>query len=102
VLRDERLELADELVLPTEPELGFDPVLEGRQPELFEPDDLALGEGVVAKVGERGAAPQGQGLGEQLRRLAVGLPTQRRGALAGEPLEPVRIRSATSFLTCET
>ena len=91
MLPDERLELADELVLAAEAQLGLDPVLESGEPELLEPRDLALREGVVTKVGQRGAPPQGQGLDEQLRRLAVGLPAERRGPFVDEPLEPVCI-----------
>ena len=58
VLRHERLQLADELGMPPGGEIGFDALLERRQPELLEPRDLGLGERLVGQVGERGAAPE--------------------------------------------
>jgi hypothetical protein len=49
VLADKRLQLADELGVPAERELGLDPLLDRAQAQLLEAGDLALGEGLVAK-----------------------------------------------------
>ena len=42
MLRDERLELGDELAAAAQLEVGVDPLLERLEPELLEPADLAL------------------------------------------------------------
>ena len=60
MLGDERLELADELVVAPEREVRVDPELDRRQPDLLEPGDRRLGEALVGEVGERRAAPQRQ------------------------------------------
>ena len=90
VLRDQRLELADELSAAAELEVGVDPLLERLQAQLLEPADLGLGERLEGEVGERWAAPQRERLAEQLRPLVppAGL------CLGDEALEAVRGRAA--------
>ena len=44
MLRDDRLELPDELAVTAELKVGFEPRLHGGEPQLLEPGDLALGE----------------------------------------------------------
>jgi hypothetical protein len=59
------LELGDDLVVPAECQVGLDSALERRQARLLEAGDLGLGERLVGQVGERGAAPQRQGIPQQ-------------------------------------
>ena len=77
VLARQRLQLADELVVAADREIGVDPVLERGQPQLAEPRDLALDERLVGQVGQRRPAPQRERRAQLLRRRrgirAVGL-----------------------------
>ena len=87
MLRDQPLELADELSAAAELEVGVDPLLERLQAQLLEPADLGLDEGLEGEVGERWAAPQGQRLPEQLRPLF-----RRLGSCLGdEALEALEV-----------
>ena len=58
VLRDQRLEPADRLVVASRRELGVDRELERAQVKLLEAADLRSRERLRGDVGERGAAPQ--------------------------------------------
>ena len=49
-------------------QLGFEAVLEGREPQLLETRDRGLGERLVLEVGQRRAAPQGEGLAQHRQR----------------------------------
>ena len=51
--------------MPAERELGVDPLLERREPELLEPLDGRLGERLVGEVGERRPAPELERLAQQ-------------------------------------
>src|SRR5215211_1662250 len=83
MLCDERLQLADQLRVPSELELGVDSLLDYTQAQLLETGDLALGEGVVGEVGQGPAAPECERLGERIRgRLRVFAVR-----LGGKPLE---------------
>src|SRR5215210_2741948 len=70
---DERFQLADQLRVATERELGLDPLLDRSEMELFEPSDLALRKRLVGELGERRAAPQSQRLPQKLEALQVKL-----------------------------
>ena len=83
VRRDQRLQLADQVGMPAAGQLGVDALLERRQPQLLEPQDLRLRERLVGEVGERRAPPQGQRLA-QLRGGSSGLGPPRLGAQALE------------------
>ncbi len=73
--RHERLELADELGVAPEREVGLDALLEDRQPQLLEPGDLHLREGLVREVRQCRAPPQRQRLAQLGGgRLRVGRP----------------------------
>src|SRR5947208_14182033 len=76
----ERLELADDLGVPAGFELRLDAILDGGQPQLFEPADLRLCERFEGEISKRRAAPEGQTLlelrGARLRRLAPRLVDQ--------------------------
>ncbi len=60
VLRDQPLELGDEVAVASEREVGLDPLLERREAKLLEPPDSRLRKRLVGEVGERGPAPQPQ------------------------------------------
>ena len=90
---DERLELADEVSGRPGREVEIDPGLERNQTELLQAGDLALRERLVAKLGERRAAPERERLVEQLRgrrrvarrALVLRTPEQRLEAIPVEP-----------------
>ena len=83
MLRDQRLQLADELGVPAQRQVGLDPLLERRQPQLLEPAALDPRERLLAELRQRRAAPQRQRLAQQPRRtLGVGV-----ARLGDEPLE---------------
>ena len=58
LLRDQLLELGDEIVLAPERQVRLDAQLERDEAELFEPVDRRLGERLVGEVLEREAAPE--------------------------------------------
>ena len=58
MLRDECLELGDELVVAPQREVGVDAELGRREPDLVESGDRRLGEALVPEVRERRSAPQ--------------------------------------------
>src|SRR5262249_25767656 len=70
VLERERFELADELRVAPERQIGIDALLEHRQPELLEARDLDLRERLVGEVGERRASPERQRLVQAVRIAA--------------------------------
>lgn len=57
VAEDERFELADERRVAPERDVGVEPILEARQPQLLQPPGLGLGER-LAELGEGRAPPQ--------------------------------------------
>ena len=58
MLGDETLQFGDDLAVATAREVGVDPVLERREPQLLETDDLRLRKRLPGEVGEGGPAPQ--------------------------------------------
>ena len=58
MLRDERLELADDVAVPPELEVGLDPLLERGDAKLLQPSDLGLRELLERELGERGPTPE--------------------------------------------
>src|SRR5262249_59495633 len=58
MLDDEGFQLSDEVDVTGEGKIGFDPLLEDREPQLLEACDVALGERLVRKVGESRPAPE--------------------------------------------
>ena len=77
MLGDERLQLDDELLVASELEIGFDPLLLGCEAQLVEPRDLGLREVRVAELREGRAAPQPERL-PQLLGGELGLATSSR------------------------
>ena len=60
MLGDEGLELRDQLVVAPQCEVGIDAELHCCQPDLLEPGDRRLGEGLVREIPERRPSPQRQ------------------------------------------
>jgi hypothetical protein len=58
VAPDQGFQLADELSLAAEREIGFDQLLERHEAELLEPCDLLLGKRLVGEIGQWRAAPE--------------------------------------------
>jgi hypothetical protein len=84
----ERLELDDHLPVPAERQVGIDPALQRRQPQLLEPRDLVLGERLVGEVDQWRSTPELQPL-PQPRRGVIGAAVGERAlALRQRPLEP--------------
>ena len=69
LLPGQRLELAHELGMAAEREVGIDPSLQAGQAELLQAGDLGLREGLVAEVGEGLATPERQRLAQRVRRF---------------------------------
>ena len=73
----EPLELADDVAVAAELEIGLDPLLDRDEPELLEPPDLGLCEVVERELGESRSAPERERLLELLaplgRRQAPGV-----------------------------
>jgi hypothetical protein len=91
MLRDQRLQLSDDLGVLTELELGVDQLLERGEPQLVQACDLGLGERLVGEVVERPTAPQRQSLLEHRRGGRGASRCQLGPALGEEPLEPVGV-----------
>jgi hypothetical protein len=66
--RDQRLELADQLGVASERQVGVDSLVEHGEPHLREAGDLRLGKPLVGEVSERGTAPQRERLPQLGRR----------------------------------
>ena len=94
MLVDERFQLTDELAMAAERELRLDQLFQCRDPQVVEPRDVALRERLVGEIREGRAAPQRERVLEQRERALGPTGPQRRPALAGESLEPVRIEAA--------
>ena len=75
LLRDDRVDLGEDLELAAGREVGVDRELERPQPQLLEPADLGGRERLVGDVIERRAAPQR----ERLARLALRAATAQSG-----------------------
>jgi hypothetical protein len=87
MLGDQRLQLRRQLTVAPERQVGLDPFLDRRQPELLKGGDLPLGEGLVGEVGQGRPAPQAQGPAEARRPLEGRGPAR----LLEQAPEPVRI-----------
>jgi hypothetical protein len=93
MLCDERLELGDQLGMPTESQVRLDPLFQGTDVQLVESSDRALGERLVGELGERSPAPQGERLAQQrARTLSVALG-ECFSAFPDKPLETVSVES---------
>ena len=64
MLSNERLQLAHERGVAAVGEVGFDSVLEARQPQVLEPFDLVSCEPLVCEIGQRRSSPERERLAE--------------------------------------
>ena len=90
VLGDQGLQVGDEIGMASELELGLDPILDCRRPQLLEPGRFCPRKRNVGAVGKRGPAPQPVCLPER-RRCPCRLAGAEIGpGLLDRALEPVR------------
>jgi len=83
----EIVELADDVRVTAEGEIGLEPFFRCRQPELLQPHLLAVSEVGAVEICQRRPAPKGKPFPELLGR-ALGISGgERRSARANEPLE---------------
>ena len=79
--------------MPAAGEIGIDPVLERREPQLLEPNDLRLGERLPGEVGERGPAPEGERRAQGLAGRRRVTHRERRSPFPAEPDELEQVDS---------
>ena len=65
MLGRERLDLGDDVRVPAECEVGFDPILDRGELEFLESGGFDHCERVVGELGQRRAAPLSQGLADR-------------------------------------
>ena len=75
MLDGQRIELGDDLTVPSRPHVGVDPALEGGQAQLGQAGDLTVEEPVGLDVGVGMASPHRQRLAQLGRRLARDRPS---------------------------
>jgi hypothetical protein len=68
--------------------VGLKEVFRGGQTQLLQPGRLGLGEGVEAEVGQRRAAPQRDGVGQDGPGVGLHSGVEQPPSLDGRPLEP--------------
>ena len=88
---DERLQLAHDLGMAAEGQIGLDALLQGDQPQLVQPRDLVLGERRIGEVGEGLPPPHAERGTERLRRPRRLAPAERLLAVVQRPLEPLHV-----------
>jgi hypothetical protein len=91
MLRHDRLELADDLAVAAEREIGLEPVLERVLVEALQPGGFGDRPGLVRELGEGLAAPKRQGLAQRLGGSSRVAAAERRPPLRAEPLERDRV-----------
>ena len=85
---DQRLDLAGDLTVAAQGEIGVDPPLERGQPEVLQPGDVRLAEGPEVHPVEDRAPPQSQGLRHPVGHGSWGFPQTGGG---GQALELHRV-----------
>ena len=87
MLANECLELADDLGMPTEREIGLEPELEGAHPQLLEPGDLLCANGSSATSASGGPRQSASAS----RRSSDARVRSRARCLAHEPFEAEQV-----------
>ncbi len=87
----ERLELADQLLVASQLEVGLDPQVEGALAELLEPRHVRGQQAARHDVDQRGAAPEREGPAERLGRPGRVSVLQERLSLTGFRFESVEV-----------
>src|SRR5688572_11096903 len=94
MLRDQRLQLADEIPVAAEREIRLDSLLARDEPPFLEARDLFLREVLEREIGERRPSPDCKGCVQRPRSLR-GISTHERLPAGGEQLlEPVDVSCA--------
>ncbi len=92
MLADQRLELADQVRVSAEREVGLDPLLERGEAQVLEPRGLRLRERLVCELRQRRPTPELECLAQELRgMLQVRLPRVRNERLEAQEIERVRL-----------
>ncbi len=92
------MKLADEKVVAPERELGIDPILERREPELLETRGMWLGKLLVGEVGKRGTAPECERCTAPIRRRSRIAFRQQPTALGRQLSEAFSVELVSSNL----
>ena len=92
VRADKSLEFPDELGMPSEPEIRFEPLFERAKAELLEAEYFCLREGFLRKIDKRRAAPKAEGLSKQ----ACAQIRRRPACLLDEPLKAKQVELVRS------
>src|SRR5262245_7073494 len=87
----ERLELAHQLGVAAESQVGLDSLLERRDTQFFEPRDLVLSERVHGEVGKWRAAPECETFEQRATRQPRTARTECTSALREEPFESLGV-----------
>ena len=87
VLGDKRFQLADELLVAAEREVGVDAIGERGEANFLESCDLCLCKGVEREIGERGSAPERERFEQRPSRQPRTPCAQSASALLNEPLK---------------
>ena len=90
VLRDQRLELADQLGVAAEREVGLDPLLERRQPQILQPPGLDSGKRLLAELRQRRPPPERERLA-QTADARAGSPAASASRPRKQSLEPPQV-----------
>ena len=77
VLGDHRLQLRHQLEMAAARQIGVDPILQRRQPQLLQTRDLALRQRLALQIGQRLPPPQRQRI-TQTGRAITGIPARTR------------------------
>jgi hypothetical protein len=92
MLRDERFELGDQVVVAAQGQLRLQAALERLQAEGLEAGDLTLREQIVGQLGERGPTPQRERRTQLRTGGGIVTPSQRPSSGPGHPLKPAGIQ----------
>ena len=94
MLRHERLELADQLRVPSAGQVGVDAVFEQRELKLLEPADLGLRKRLECEFRKRRAAPQLKGRSQLIGGAPAVVRGQGLATLVGQALAAVEVELA--------
>ncbi|MDP9071325.1 MAG: hypothetical protein M3N68_08580 [Actinomycetota bacterium] len=91
VLTHQPLQLADQLCVPSESQVGLSQSLGRRQPELLKPDRFRDGPRLVCEVGHRRPTPEVKRSDQKARRLFWVVLVERGLAFTHQRNEPVHV-----------